>query len=124
MPGKQLGRKELNVQFGAKGGGGVVVESPVLPLTQGAGSYLLDAARHAPMLHATVAANDHSRLREPVATDETRSGKRLAHDETGFVRIVQEHFEHALYCIVLDWFPVFWRGPLCIVNGVLRERPG
>ncbi len=99
-----------------------MVESPVLLLTQRAGNYLLDAARHAPMLHATVAANDHSRLREPVATGEKGTRKRLAHDETGFVRIVQEHFQHALHRIVLDRFPIFCRGPLRIVNGVLRER--
>ena len=87
-----------------------MVESPVLLLTQRAGNYLLDAARHAPMLHATVAANDHSRLRETVATGEKGTRKRLAHDETGFHRIV------------LDRFPIFCRGPLRIVNGVLRER--
>lgn len=99
-----------------------MVESPVLPLMQKRSNYLLDAARHAPMLHATVAANDHSRLREPVATSEESTRKRLAHDETGFVRIVQEHFQHALHRIVLDRFPIFCRGPLRIVNGVLRER--
>ena len=99
-----------------------MVESPVLPLMQKRSNYLLDAARHAPMLHSTVTANNHSRLRETIATGEKSARKRLAHDETGFVRIVQEHFQHALHRIVLDRLPVFCRGPLRIVNGALRER--